>query len=761
VSGTSFAAAHVSGAIALLKEQQSSAEVSEILSRLKSSRAFVTDSRNGRSIPRIQLEDALSCTQPVASNRWKGEYFNNNNLEGFPAMTRDDGPGPFLNKNFGSGGSGSVCMPNTDNFSVRWTRTENLPTNLYRFTVTADDGVRLNVDGGPVELDRWTSPPGTHTVNVFLDGSVPHEIVLEYREIGGPAHANLSWDTPCIASSVSSTNWRGEYFNTTQLDHQGAAPVMVADDLNGIIDKNWGLGSPSSTCGISPDNFSVRWKRTITLPEGRYTSFTVNADDGVRLYVDNVLRLDKWNIFAGNNTVNLELTPGNHDVRLEYQEFGGYASAYLSWTTIPCITSVPSDRWRGEYFNNHTLSASPVMVRDDGNTDSLNFNWGGGGPITTCGLSPDYFSVRWTRDVYFNNSGTYSFTTWGDNGVRLFIDDQITQINRWSETVGTDQAEVYLPAGWHRIRLEFFEAWGGAAVTLSWSYVSACLLGQTDPHNECIGSQSCAGVSGCGVNTCFGNEWCGCIPQSCPSDSYWDDYRCCCISNYTGNCWEPSPTSPIAIDLEGDGFDLTDAAGGVNFDLDNNGGRERLSWTAAESDDAWLALDRNYNGAIDNGSELFGNFTPQPSPPLGIMKNGFNALAEYDKLANGGNGNRRIENGDAIFSSLRLWQDENHNGVSESNELHKLSELGVAIVDLDYLEAKRTDHYGNSIRYGAKVRDVRGVHVGRWTRDVSLVRDNGIIVENKPSYPYDPMGLFSNPFTRWLSMLFTAYSQVI
>jgi len=189
-----------------------------------------------------------------------------------------------------------------------------------------------------------------------------------------------------------------------------------------------------------------------------------------------------------------------------------------------------------------------------------------------------------------------------------------------------------------------------------------------------------------------------------------------------GMFWFPAtctctPTTPIILDLKGDGLSLTDAQNGVNFDINSDGQTERIAWTTAGADDAFLALDRNGNGSIDGGAELFGNFTPQPPS---TSPNGFLALAEYDKVQNGGDNNGWFGTGDTIFPNLRLWQDSNHNGISEPSELHTFSASGVMGIDLEYREWRRVDENGNQLKYRAKVKDVNGAHVGRWAWDVFL-----------------------------------------
>ncbi len=201
-----------------------------------------------------------------------------------------------------------------------------------------------------------------------------------------------------------------------------------------------------------------------------------------------------------------------------------------------------------------------------------------------------------------------------------------------------------------------------------------------------------------------------CGGKTCPANFWLDESTCTCVSNQN--------PSPIIVDVDGSGIQLTNYEGGVRFDIMDNGTPIQVSWTAPGSTNAFLALDRNGNGVIDNGGELFGNYTAQPASD---EPNGFLALAEFDKPENGGNGDGIIDSRDAVWPRLRLWQDMNHDGVSQANELHTLPELGVEWIDLTYEESWHFDRYGNLFHYRAKVEDAAHSHGARWVWDVFLV----------------------------------------
>lgn len=159
--------------------------------------------------------------------------------------------------------------------------------------------------------------------------------------------------------------------------------------------------------------------------------------------------------------------------------------------------------------------------------------------------------------------------------------------------------------------------------------------------------------------------------------------------------------TPILIDLDGGNLKLTDLAGGVRFDLDRDGIAESLSWTEPGSGDGWLALDRNGNGRIDDGGELFGDFTDQPPS---AAPHGYLALRMFDD-----DGDGYIGVTDSVFPRLLLWVDRDQDGTSRPSELTDLATAGVQWIDLDVVESRSRDRHGNEFRYKSHVRTRRGM----------------------------------------------------
>jgi hypothetical protein len=179
----------------------------------------------------------------------------------------------------------------------------------------------------------------------------------------------------------------------------------------------------------------------------------------------------------------------------------------------------------------------------------------------------------------------------------------------------------------------------------------------------------------------------------------------------------PCGGSPIILDLNGEGFHLTNAQNGVSFDISGTGSPVQIGWVARGADNGFLALP-GPDGLVHSRKQLFGNFTPQPASDA---PNGFAALAVYDTLDNGGNGDGLIDARDAVFASLRIWIDANHDGITQPTELFTLAALRVKSISLDYRDASRKDEYGNRFRYRARVLGDESSDLGRTAYDVFFV----------------------------------------
>lgn len=153
--------------------------------------------------------------------------------------------------------------------------------------------------------------------------------------------------------------------------------------------------------------------------------------------------------------------------------------------------------------------------------------------------------------------------------------------------------------------------------------------------------------------------------------------------------------SPIFIDLGNNGLHLTDVDHGVAFDINADGVIDQVAWMDKHASDPLLVLDRNGDGLINSGAELFGSATPQPAI---ADPNGFHALLQWDLPENGGNADGIVSPADRIWRRLQLWSDANHDGLSEPAELSGLDSSGLFAINLTYRVVDRRDGHGNLLQ---------------------------------------------------------------
>ena len=221
-------------------------------------------------------------------------------------------------------------------------------------------------------------------------------------------------------------------------------------------------------------------------------------------------------------------------------------------------------------------------------------------------------------------------------------------------------------------------------VTSRWCLVYFCGSYQTRGRHYFDGGQFSSTFGNtmpggdCGGNTCN-----PCTPGYAQGGN--------CAPNQQDQCGCCPDPCPLIIDRSGDGLHLSGADDGALIDINGLRAMFWLGWPTT-SDDAWLAYDRNGNGIIDDGSELFGNTRRLASGRN--AENGYEVLAELDE-----DKNAVVDARDPLFAKLLLWGDANRNGVSEPRELTPLSSTGIKSLGVVYDEIEKTDAFGNRFRF--------------------------------------------------------------
>lgn len=292
-----------------------------------------------------------------------------------------------------------------------------------------------------------------------------------------------------IASGIS-----GNYFNNRTLTEP-----TVGSRSDAPIDFNWSTGAPG-VGGVNADSFSVRWTGYVRVTQSGSYRFQTISDDGVRLYVNGNLVIDRWNDHSAttDTTADIPLVAGNaYTIVLEYYENAGDAVIRLQWrlpgaasyvaipggptptlgaglyecnpVAAPPVASCPTTLTAGitgDYFNNQSLTSPVTSRRSDG---PINFDWGTGAPGPT-GIGANTFSVRWDGYVRVTQSGVHRFQTNSDDGVRLTVNG-VVLIDQWNDhsvTTHTSGAVNLIAGNTYPIKLEYYENGGFAVAQLRW-----------------------------------------------------------------------------------------------------------------------------------------------------------------------------------------------------------------------------------------------------------------------------------------------------
>lgn len=379
---------------------------------------------------------------------WRAEYYDNTTWGSTPSIVRDD---PQINFDWGenSPAPGAVGQ---NWFSIRWTRHLVLPEGYYHFILSADDQAEVYIDGQKILSYMGKSSFGNQ-VSRYIKGQAPIDIVVEYIEYWGNAHAHFYWEQDEDQGCCWNTTY---YKGTTAFNEPASTEVLPGNNLS----VSW----DSSKNPLWTGPFSAQISRELQAPNqaGDY-HLCAYTHDTIRVWLDRNLLIDHQGYEERTCLLCRRAYLGSnppHHLSLEYTHALG--EPFLGFLMTPAKAGEP---WVGAFFNNSAMHGPPVAMRTAAEID---FDWQDAAP-TDAGVSYDNFAVRWQRPLNLIY-GQYRFHVRVDDGVRLRIDGQ-TLIDEWNVGAAREYSATYdvrTASETAQVELDYYENTGKAVVKLWW-----------------------------------------------------------------------------------------------------------------------------------------------------------------------------------------------------------------------------------------------------------------------------------------------------
>lgn len=379
-------------------------------------------------------------TAEASSSKWSVSLYPKLNFKGTAVKQT------VSDINFAWGTKSPAAKIPVNKFSAKLTKTLTVKEGAkYRISGKANDGVRVYVNGKK-KVDYWKDGSHSFKKDLML-AKGDHKIEIQYYDQKGNAYLNA--DVKKVAETIPTDKWTGLFFPSANFT--GTPVSTTASNLN----FSWGSKAPIDK--IEKGTYSAIYQKKVVVAKDTKYVLMGKANDGVRIYVDGVRKVNNWKNGTRYFEKNLTLKKGTHTIKVEYYNKSGSAQLNVDLKESSKVT--PLERWAVTLYDKKDLTGNKVYQ----STAILDYDWGTKKPVPSFPINN--FSAIFEKRTNLTSSGTYILSGGANDGIRVYVDGT-KQVDQWKNGTHPFNIELKLDAGIHIIKVEYYDNTGFAKVSV-------------------------------------------------------------------------------------------------------------------------------------------------------------------------------------------------------------------------------------------------------------------------------------------------------